>query len=93
MPQQGLGSGPQTRDAVTGFIGRLAIADAVAAHGDDRGTARPLLHHPLRRRHGPQGPGDVTAAFHLPFAGAPGDPPAVGEPVSELAETPCCERF
>ena len=70
VPQQGLGSGPQTRDVITGLIRRLALADAVAAHGDDRGAARPLLHHPLRCRHRPQGPGDVTAPFHFPSAGA-----------------------
>jgi hypothetical protein len=43
--QQGLGAGAQTRDTVTDLVMRVAIANAMAAHGDDRGAARPLLHH------------------------------------------------
>lgn len=52
--QQGIGAGAQTRvapigalskDLVTGLVGWLAIADALAAHGDHRGAARPVLHH------------------------------------------------
>jgi len=84
--QQGFGTGAQTRDVVAGLIGRPAIAAALAAHGDDRGAAWPLLHQPLRRWHGLQGPGDVSAAFHLPFAGAPGDSPAVGQLVSDQSK-------
>ena len=81
--EQGLGASPQTGDIVTGLVLRLALAGAMAAHSDDRRAARPLLHHPLRCRHGPEGPGDVTAPFDFPLGGAPGDPPAVGEPVSD----------
>ncbi len=87
MTQQSLGTGARTRDLVTGLIGRLAIANAMAAHGDDRGAAWPLLHDPLRRWHGPQGPGDLTAPFYLPSAGAPGDSPAVGQSVSDQPKT------
>lgn len=46
VTQQGLGSGPQTRDGVAGLIRRNPITDAMAAHDDDRGAARPGLHHP-----------------------------------------------
>lgn len=65
----------------------------MAAHGDYRGAPRPLLHHPLRCRHGPQVPGDVTAPFELLLAGAPGDLPAVGEPVSDQAKTSAAAMF
>ena len=81
-PEQGLGASAQTRDVVTGFVLWLALADAMSAHGDDRCAARPLLHHPLRYRHRPQVPGDVTASLDFPLAGAPGDPAAVGEPIA-----------
>ena len=81
------GAGPQTRDVVAGLIGWLPFSDAMAAHGDDRGAARPVLHHPLRRRHRAQRPGDVTASAHLPSTGAPQDPAAVGEPVSDELKT------
>jgi hypothetical protein len=85
--EHGLGASAQTRDVVTGLVLRLALAGAMAAHGDDRRAARPLLHHPLRSRHRPQAPGDVTAPLDFPFAGAPGDPAAVGEPVSDQAKS------
>jgi len=81
--EQGLGTSAQTRDVVTGLVLWLALAGAMAAHGDDRCAARPLLHHPLRCRHSPQAPGDVTAPFDFPLAGAPGDPAAVGESITD----------
>jgi hypothetical protein len=55
----------------------------MAAHGDDRRAARPLLHHPLRRRHRPEAPGDVSAPFHLPVTGLPGCTTTVGEPITD----------
>ena len=58
----------------------------MATHGDDRRTARPLLHHPVRRRHRPQLPSDVTTSLDFPVAGAPGDPAAVGEPIADQLE-------
>lgn len=58
---------------------RLALADAIAAHGDDRCAAWPLLHIPVRCRYGPQAPGDVTLPFDLSLAVAPVDTPAVAE--------------
>ena len=79
---QNLGAGAQTRDVVTGLVLRLALADPMATHGDDRRAARPLLHHPLRCRHRPQVPGDVAASFDLPLAGVPGNPAAVGESIA-----------
>ena len=85
--QKGLGAGPQACDVVTGLVGRLALSEAMAADGDDRGAARPLRHHPFRRRHGPEAPGDVAAPFHLPPAGAPRDPAAIGEPVSDQSKS------
>jgi hypothetical protein len=51
---QGLGTGPQTRDVVSGLVLRLAIADSMAAHGDDLGAARPLFGNPIGCRHRPQ---------------------------------------
>ena len=85
--QQGLGTGAQTHDIEAGLIGRPAIAAALAAHGDDRGAAWPRLHAPLRRWHGLQGPGEVSAPIQLPFAGAPGDSPAVGQLVWDQPKT------
>ena len=81
--EQGLGTCAQTRDVVTGLVLRFAITDAMAAHGDDRGAARPLLRHPLRCRHRPQLPGDVTASLDFPVDGAPGGPGAIGEPIAD----------
>lgn len=65
----------------------------MAGHSDDRRAARPLLHHPLRRQHGPQVAGDVAAPFDLPRAGAPGDTAAVGEAVSDQAKSPAAAVF
>ena len=48
--QQSLRRGPETRDVVTGLIDGLALADALAAHRQDRGAARPGLSDPLQRR-------------------------------------------
>ena len=93
LTQQSLGTGAQTRDGVTGLIGRLAIAHAMAAHGDDRGATWPLLHHPLWSRHRSQGPGDVTTPFHLSSAGAPGGSPAVGQSVSDQPKPPAATMF
>ena len=85
--EQSLGAGAQTRDVVTGLVLRLALADPMATHGDDRRAAGPLLYHPVRRWHRPQLPGDVAAPFDFPLAGAPGDSAAVGEPVSDQAKS------
>jgi len=80
MAQQGLGSSPQTYDVVTGLFGWLPLASALAAHGKERGAARPLLHHPLRCWHRQQRPGDVTAVDELMPAGPPRHAAAVDEP-------------
>ena len=54
--QQGLGTSSQTRVApigtrskyvVTDLVSRPAIADAVSAHGADRGISELMLGHPL----------------------------------------------
>ena len=92
-PEQGLGASAQTRDVVTSFVLWLALADAITAHGDDRCAARPLLHHPLRCRHRPQLPGNVTASLDFPLAGAPGDPAAVGEPIANQAKPFAASMF
>jgi len=81
--EQGFSAGSQTRDLVTVLVLRLALPGDMGAHGDNRRTAGPLLHHPLRC---PQGPSDVPAPFDFPLAGAPGDLPAVGEAVSDQAK-------
>jgi len=49
--QQSLCRGPETRDVVMGLVDGLALADALAAHSQDRGAAWPVLHHPLWCRH------------------------------------------
>jgi len=61
----------------------LPFADAMAAHSDDRRAARPFLHHPLRRRHRPEAPGDVAPPFHLTVTGLPGWTTTVGEPITD----------
>ena len=81
--EHGLGTSAQTLDVVTGLVLRLALAGAMVAHSGNRRAARLLLHHLLRCRHGPDGPGDVTAPFDFPLGGAPGDPPDVGEPIAD----------
>ncbi len=91
--EQSLGAGTQTRDALTGLVLRLALSDPMATHGDDRGAAGPLLHHLVRRRHRPQLPGNVSAPFDFPLAGAPGDSTAVGEPVSDQAKSLAAAMF
>jgi hypothetical protein len=58
---------------------RTAMIVALPGH-------RSLLHDPLQCRHDPERPGDVTAPFDFPLAGAPGEPPAVGEPISDQAK-------
>lgn len=83
LPQQGLGSGPQALGLVTSFTHRLAQVDDVAAHRDDSGAARPLVHPDLRCGHSPQGQGDVKAPFNLSPASAPEYAQAVGQPVSD----------
>lgn len=47
-----LGASPQAGDVVCGLVSFITIAAAVTAHGDDRGTARPLLHQPPLSWHG-----------------------------------------
>ena len=81
--EQGLGSRPQTRDLVAGLVLWIVLTDAMAAHGDDRRAARPLLHHPLRRRHRPEALGDVSAPFHLLVTGLPGCTTTAGEPITD----------
>ena len=56
--EQGLGTSSQTRDVVTGLLRRPALADSIAAQGNDRRSSRALLHHPLWCWHGPQVPGE-----------------------------------
>ena len=81
--QQRLGAGAQTGDVVTGFIHGLVVAAALAADREHRGTAGPVLRHPLRSRHAPQRPGEVTAAFALVLAGLQRRLPPVDQPISD----------
>ena len=81
--QQRLGAGAQTADVVTGFIHGLAVAGALAAAREHHGTAGLVLGHPLRSRHAPQRPGEVTAAFALVLAGLQRRVPAVGQSISD----------
>ena len=81
--QQRCGCGSETRDVVTGFINGLAVAQPFAAHHQDHGAARPVLHHPVRCRHAPQAPGQVTAAFPLASTGLPRRFAAVGQTVMD----------
>ena len=81
--QQGLGCCPETRDLVTGFIDGLAVSDALAAHRQDRGAARPVLSDPLRCRHAAQGPAQVTAAFAFAMAALEQCLCAIGEPITD----------
>ncbi len=83
VPQQCRGCGPETRDVVTDLVDGLPLTDALASHRKDRGTARPVLHHPRRRRHAPQRPGEVTPALALTLAGLKWHPTAVGEPFAD----------
>ena len=93
VPQQGLGSGPQTWDLVSDLVSRLAITDAMAVHRDDRCAARPLLHHLFRCRYGPEGLSDVSAPFHFFPGGAPCNSAALGEPVSDQRKLPAANVF
>ena len=61
----------------------LVHAVAMASHKDDRHAAQPLLHHPLRRRHRPEAPRDVSASFDLPMTCLPGYSMTVGEQISD----------
>jgi len=81
--EQSLWTNPQTRDVVAGLVLWLAISDPMAAHRDDRRAARPLLLHPLWRRHRPEAPGDVAAPFHLTVTGLSGCTAAVREPITD----------
>ena len=90
--QQGLGAAPQTRvaprgalskDVVTGLIDALAIADALAAHRNHRGAARPVLHHPLWSGHATQRPGDIPAVPALAPAGLERRLSAVGQAIGD----------
>ena len=81
--QQSLGCGPETCDLIPGLINRFAVAPAFAAHRQDRGAAGPVLRHPLRCRHPPQGPGEVTAALALAMAALKHRLAAVGQPIAD----------
>ena len=61
----------------------MPLADAKAAHSDDRRAARPLLHHSRWWRHRPEAPGDVAATFNFLLAGEPVDSPAAVEPIAD----------
>ena len=96
VTQQSFCAGKQTRvapiaalskDVLTSLVGWLAIADALATHGDHRGAARPVLHYPHRSRHGPQRPGDVPAVFALALAGLQRCLPAVGQAILDHLKT------
>ena len=69
MLQQRPSAGAEAGDVVTGFVDGLAVATALAADREHHGASGPVLRHPLRSRHAPQRPGDVTAAFVLVHAG------------------------
>ena len=71
--------GALSKDVVPSLVSWLASAAAFATHGDHRGAARPVLHHPLRSRHRPQGLGDVPAVYALALAGQQRRLPAVGQ--------------
>ncbi len=66
-----------------GLIDRLAVSDAIAAHRQDRGAARPVLSDPLRCRHAPQGPAQVTAPPALAMAPLEQCLCAIGEPITD----------
>ena len=91
--EQGLGSSAQALDLLADLLLLYSLTGAIAADGDDRRLARSLLHHPLRCWNGRQGPDDVTAPFAFPLAGAPRDPPAVGEPIADQSKTPAGQAF
>jgi hypothetical protein len=61
----------------------LALADALAAQRQDRGAARPFIHHPRGRRHTSQAPGEVTATLAFTPAGLKWSLPPVGEAISD----------
>ena len=52
-------------------------------NGDDRGAAGPLLHHPSRRWHGPQGPDDVAPVTDFMVTGFPWHFTAVGQAITD----------
>ena len=54
--QQSMGCCSEARDVVVGLMDRLASAEAIALHRQDRGAARPVLHLPKGSRHAAQGP-------------------------------------
>lgn len=93
MLQQRLGCGAQTRHVVMSLIDGLALADPLAAHSQDRGAAGPVLHHPLRCRHPPQRPGEVTGAFAFTLAGFKRRLPAVGQPITDQLKPPAATVF
>ena len=66
-----------------GLIDRLAVTSAFAAHRQDRGAAGPVLRYPLRCRHPPQGPGEVTATLALAVAALEQRLAAVGQPITD----------
>jgi hypothetical protein len=58
----------QTRDLVTELVNGLAIACALAAHPQNPGAARPVLHHPLSSL-ASQRLGEVAATIVFTVAG------------------------
>jgi len=101
MPQQRRSCSAQTRvaprgalskDVVTDLVDGLALADALAAHRQDRGAAGPVLRHPLRCRHAAHGPGEITAAFAFSLAGLKRRLPAVGQPITDHLKPPAAKQ-
>ena len=69
LEYHGLGGGVQTRDLVTELVNGLAIACALAAHRQNPGAARPVLHHPLSSSLASQRLGEVAATIVFTVAG------------------------
>ena len=84
--QQRPGARAEAGDVVTGCVDGLAVATALAADRKYHGSTGPVFRHPLRSRHSPHRPDDVTAAFVLVLAGLQRRLPPVDR---RLPETPC----
>ena len=81
--QHGCGRAPETRDVVMGFVDALAIDPACAAHRQDRGAARPILHHTLWGGYAAQCLGEVTTTFAFAVTGLPWRFAAIGQSIPD----------
>lgn len=85
--EQRLGPGAHAGDEVPDFVDELAAAAALAVDGGHHGTSGPVLLHPLRSRHAPQRPREVTSVFALVFAGLQRRLPSVDQLISDHLKT------